>query len=279
LLAFPAESFAKMFTASIIFIIAFPISIYYFYTKPKHYDLIQFSVALVLCNAFIQLILIFNTINIDASQKNIDYLPVASIVKKSQSENYISQLSDNKKQNNAIISENKETVYDDSLWSSNSNLNPNIGCDDCDAGVLEYNPDFTNGPLLSDFIWPAKGRIIQPFHSKMHIDNDGINISLPIGTKIKAVGDGTISYVGDELKNYGKVVIIKHNNGFTSIYAHNSVIKVNKGDHVKCGDIIAESGKSGRVPSPQLHFELRKAFVPVDPFKFIPKSNNMIDSN
>jgi murein DD-endopeptidase MepM/ murein hydrolase activator NlpD len=230
-------------------------------------------------------LLIPNKINIDTSQKNIDYLPVASILNKSQSENHISKSTDKTKQNNLIISEHKETVYDDNFWSSSSNLNPDITCYDCDVNVLGYEPDFSKGPPLSDFIWPAEGRIIQPFSSQWHKvrslwhrGNDGINISLPIGTKIKAVGDGTISYVGNGIKNYGQMVIIRHNNGYTSVYAYNSVIKVNKGDLVKCGDIIAESGKSGRVPSPQLHFELRKAFVPVDPFKFIPKSNIMIDS-
>lgn len=224
-------------------------------------------------------LLIPNKINIDTSQKNIDYLPVASILKKSQSENHISKSTDKTKQNNLIISEHKETVYDDNFWSSSSNLNPDITCYDCDVNVLGYEPDFSKGPPLSDFIWPAEGRIIQPFSSQWHKvrslwhrGNDGINISLPIGTKIKAVGDGTISYVGNGIKNYGQMVIIRHNNGYTSVYAHNSVIKVNKGDLVKCGDIIAESGKSGNVRSPQLHFELLKAFSPVDPFKYIPKS-------
>lgn len=117
-----------------------------------------------------------------------------------------------------------------------------------------------------EFRWPARGRIIQGFSSG---GNDGINISVPEGTQVKAAEGGVVAYAGNELKGYGNLVLIRHPNGFVSAYAHNGALDVKRGDQVKRGQTIARSGQSGNVGSPQLHFELRKGSTPVDPTNYL----------
>ena len=115
------------------------------------------------------------------------------------------------------------------------------------------------------FRWPARGRVIQAFGDKNGVKNTGINISLPQGTPIKAAEAGTVAYAGSEVKGFGNLVMIRHPDGWVSVYGNNSEIKVKRGDEIKRGQIIALSGQSGDVSAPQLHFELRKGSVPVDP--------------
>jgi murein DD-endopeptidase MepM/ murein hydrolase activator NlpD len=117
-----------------------------------------------------------------------------------------------------------------------------------------------------EFRWPARGRIIQAFKAG---GNDGINISLPEGTSVKAAESGVVAYAGSELKGYGNLILIRHPNGFVSAYANNGDIEVKRGETVKRGQIIAKSGQSGNVASPQLHFELRKGATPVDPTLYL----------
>jgi murein DD-endopeptidase MepM/ murein hydrolase activator NlpD len=117
----------------------------------------------------------------------------------------------------------------------------------------------------TEFRWPAKGRVISGFGGKGGGSNDGINISLPEGTPVKAAEGGTVAYAGNELKGYGNLVLIRHPDGWVSAYAHNGDLKVKRGDTVSRGQTIATSGASGNVSSPQLHFELRKGSTPVDP--------------
>ena len=116
-------------------------------------------------------------------------------------------------------------------------------------------------PLTSKkFMWPLEGKVISEFGLKNNGKrNDGINISAPIGTKISAVENGIVAYAGNELKGLGNLLIIKHDKDYMTIYAHNDELKVKKGERVKRGDVIATVGKTGRVSSPQLHFEIRVA--------------------
>ena len=117
-----------------------------------------------------------------------------------------------------------------------------------------------------EFRWPARGRIIQGFKAG---GNDGINIAVPEGTSVKAAEAGVVAYAGSELKGYGNLILIRHPNGFVSAYANNGELEVKRGDTVKRGQIIAKSGQSGNVSSPQLHFELRKGSTPVDPTSYL----------
>ena len=125
----------------------------------------------------------------------------------------------------------------------------------------------------SSFLWPVKGRVIVGFgprESGLH--NDGINISAPVGTSIKAAENGVVAYAGNELRGFGNLLLIKHSDGYTTAYAHTSEILVKRGDRVKRGQIIARVGSSGSVTQPQLHFEIRKGPRAVDPRKKLGKA-------
>jgi murein DD-endopeptidase MepM/ murein hydrolase activator NlpD len=120
------------------------------------------------------------------------------------------------------------------------------------------------------FRWPVRGRVIQAFGPKPNgLQNDGINLAVPEGTPIKAAEDGVVAYAGNELKGYGNLVLVRHSNGFVTAYAHASDILVKRGDAVKRGQVIAHSGQTGNVTSPQLHFEIRKGATPVDPAQYL----------
>jgi murein DD-endopeptidase MepM/ murein hydrolase activator NlpD len=144
------------------------------------------------------------------------------------------------------------------------------------TGNLESGVASTKAPLTGaqadaagtepEFRWPARGRIIQGFKAG---GNDGINISVPSGTSVRAAEAGTVVYSGDGLKGYGNLVLIKHPNGFVSAYGNNGELDVKRGEKVARGQVIAKSGDTGNVNSPQLHFELRKGSTPVDPTSYL----------
>lgn len=121
--------------------------------------------------------------------------------------------------------------------------------------------------VSGDFRWPARGRVIAGFGANG--GNEGINIAVPEGTPVKATEAGTVTYAGSEVKGYGNLVLIKHENGYVSAYAHNGSLNVKRGEQVKRGHVIATSGQTGNVTSPQLHFEIRKGAQPVDPMKYL----------
>jgi murein DD-endopeptidase MepM/ murein hydrolase activator NlpD len=118
----------------------------------------------------------------------------------------------------------------------------------------------------AQFRWPVKGRIIGKYGEMLDgARNDGVNIAVPLGTEVKAAENGVVAYAGEELKGYGKLVLIRHADNWVSAYAHNDEITVKRGDTVSRGQVIAKAGKSGDVDQPQLHFELRKGSQPMDP--------------
>jgi murein DD-endopeptidase MepM/ murein hydrolase activator NlpD len=123
---------------------------------------------------------------------------------------------------------------------------------------------------LPTFRWPVRGKVITSYGAKTNgKSNDGINLAVPEGTPVKAAEDGVVAYSGNELKGYGNLVLIRHTNGYVTAYAHASELLVKRGDTIKRGQIIAKSGQSGEVGSPQLHFEIRKGSSPVDPLQFL----------
>jgi len=142
--------------------------------------------------------------------------------------------------------------------------------------TASVKPNDTAAPMTSaqadaagvapEFRWPARGRIIEAFKAG---GNDGINIAVPEGTSVRAAESGVVAYAGDELKGYGNLVLIRHPNGFVTAYANNGELDVKRGETVKRGQVIAKSGQTGNVNSPQLHFELRKGSTPVDPTSYL----------
>lgn len=121
------------------------------------------------------------------------------------------------------------------------------------------------------FVWPVEGRLLSRFGPKMGGRyNDGINIGTAAGTPVRAAADGVVAYAGDGLAGFGGLVLLKHGDGWVTAYAHNEALLVARGQTVKRGETIARAGATGSVDEPQLHFEIRRGRVPVDPLKQLP---------
>ena len=112
------------------------------------------------------------------------------------------------------------------------------------------------------FRWPVSGKVIVDFAASK---GTGINIEAPEGASVRAAENGTVIYVGSGVEGYGNLILIRHPNGFVSAYAHLKAMSVSKGQNVNRGDNIGQTGMTGSVNRPQLHFELRKGATPVDP--------------
>jgi murein DD-endopeptidase MepM/ murein hydrolase activator NlpD len=123
------------------------------------------------------------------------------------------------------------------------------------------------------FQWPIAGRIVLEFGAGEGGErNDGINIAAAPGEPIRAAASGTVSYVGNELKGYGNLILIRHDGNYITAYAHAQAFTVGRGDVVGAGQVIGYVGSTGDVSSPQLHFEIRDGVRPVDPRAYLPKS-------
>jgi murein DD-endopeptidase MepM/ murein hydrolase activator NlpD len=120
------------------------------------------------------------------------------------------------------------------------------------------------------FAWPVSGRVISDFGTTANGGkNDGINIATTMDAPIRASAAGTVTYAGDELKNYGNLVLVKHSGGYTTAYAHANRLVVTRGTFVAQGQVIGYAGQTGDVSSPQLHFEIRSATTPVNPRSYL----------
>ncbi|MGD9667523.1 MAG: LysM peptidoglycan-binding domain-containing protein [Hyphomicrobiaceae bacterium] len=120
--------------------------------------------------------------------------------------------------------------------------------------------------------WPSKGKILSGFGQRADgTHNDGINIAVPKGTEVHAAADGEVAYAGSELKGYGNLVLLRHDNGWVTAYAHADQLLVKRGDKIRRGDVIAKAGATGQVDQPQLHFELRQGSKPVDPLPYLDR--------
>jgi murein DD-endopeptidase MepM/ murein hydrolase activator NlpD len=139
---------------------------------------------------------------------------------------------------------------------------------DSDAGFLApRQPDADMGSHTNGrFSWPVSGEVISSFGTLGRGErNDGINIAAPAGTPIRAAAGGKVTYTGNELKGYGNLVLIQHDDGYVTAYAHAQSISVNRGDRVAKGQVIGFAGATGDVDRPQLHFEIRKGVQPINP--------------
>jgi murein DD-endopeptidase MepM/ murein hydrolase activator NlpD len=120
-----------------------------------------------------------------------------------------------------------------------------------------------------DFIWPVEGKINDVFEEAESRRHQGIDISSPIGTPIKASNAGMVIYSNNTIKGYGNLVILRHSEEFVSVYAHNQVNLVEEGIWVEKGQIIGKVGQTGRASGPHLHFEIRRNSKAVDPMLFL----------
>lgn len=116
--------------------------------------------------------------------------------------------------------------------------------------------------------WPSRGVITSRFGFRGKRHHHGIDIAAPVGTPITAARDGTVQFAG-WLGGYGRLVILDHGDGLTTYYGHASQLLVKVGDRVKKGQPVARVGATGNVTGPNLHFEVRRNKVPLDPLKFL----------
>lgn len=116
------------------------------------------------------------------------------------------------------------------------------------------------------FRWPVEGEIITEFGPAARgIHNDGVNIAAVEGAAVLSAARGTVAFVGREIKTFGTLVLVKHDGGIITAYAHLNDVLVREGDVVEAGAQIATVGATGGVDAPQLHFEIRKSRQPIDP--------------
>jgi murein DD-endopeptidase MepM/ murein hydrolase activator NlpD len=128
------------------------------------------------------------------------------------------------------------------------------------------------------FAWPVTGQVVSDFGSTANGGkNDGINIAAPANTPIRASASGTVTYAGNELKNYGNLALVKHSGGYTTAYAHADRLIVGRGDFVARGQVIGYVGQTGDVTTPQLHFEIRSATTPVNPHTYLAAATASVD--
>jgi lipoprotein NlpD len=127
-------------------------------------------------------------------------------------------------------------------------------------------------PEIADpsFLSPLSGTINSGFGPRGASFHDGIDIAAPEGTAIRAVEHGEVAY-SDQLRGYGNIVIIRHADGFVSVYAHNEMNLVREGQQVARGEVIAKVGSTGRVTGPHLHFEIRRHNTAKDPLLYLPQ--------
>ncbi len=144
------------------------------------------------------------------------------------------------------------------------------------SGVPRPKPVFRPSPPVPQrdaggFIWPVDGRVLSSFGATASaLHNDGMNIAAPMGAPVRAADNGVVAYAGDQIRGFGKMLLIKHAGGLITAYAHADKLLVSRGDVVSRGQVVARVGKTGGVDAPQLHFEVRRGSQAVDPRKFLP---------
>jgi murein DD-endopeptidase MepM/ murein hydrolase activator NlpD len=131
-------------------------------------------------------------------------------------------------------------------------------------------PDVPSGAGTVPFLWPVEGgRLASAFGPRDASHHDGIDISAPVGTPVRAARDGRVLY-SDTLRGYGNLIIIEHDGGWATVYAHNRENRADLGDVVRQGEQIATVGETGKTSGPNLHFEIRKDNIARNPIYFLP---------
>jgi murein DD-endopeptidase MepM/ murein hydrolase activator NlpD len=127
----------------------------------------------------------------------------------------------------------------------------------------------TGWPVEDLRIGSVFGRRANPLLPSGYERHDGIDLLIPMGSPVYATADGTVSFAGWNNGGYGYLVVIEHDNGFSTYYAHNSKVLVSVGDEVERGHHIAVSGSTGRSSTPHCHYEVRIDGVPQDPREYL----------
>ena len=118
---------------------------------------------------------------------------------------------------------------------------------------------------------PVPGKVLSSFGMRFHPLLNERRMHTDRRMQARWRLPGAIAYAGNELKGYGNLVLLRHDNGWVTAYAHNDELLVKRGQKVKRGQVIAKAGKTGSVDQPQVHFELRQGSKPVDPLPYLEK--------
>jgi murein DD-endopeptidase MepM/ murein hydrolase activator NlpD len=122
-----------------------------------------------------------------------------------------------------------------------------------------------------EFIWPLKGRVISAFGSITGtMINKGVNIEPASGNEVVAARSGKVIFCSDDFADYGKTMIVDHEDGFFTVYARNEKILTRLGEKVQKGEVVAKAGSAGRQKNVYLHFEIRKGHLPQNPYFYLP---------
>jgi len=181
----------------------------------------------------------------------------------------------------------EEIIYDvkkgESLWSISRDYNVKLEAILAANSITDASKIFAGQQLripnvtgsrsnISNFIWPVRGRVTSPYGMRVLNGrkefHSGIDIGGPIGTNIIAAESGRVSYAG-YMRGYGNVIILSHEGGYSTVYAHNSVNLVKKGQYIKKGSVIAKVGRTGNATGPHLHFEVRLMGKPLNPLLYL----------
>lgn len=118
------------------------------------------------------------------------------------------------------------------------------------------------------WVWPGSGKVVVPY-STAEGGNKGIDIAGIRGTPVYASAAGKVVYVGNQLRGYGNLIMIKHGEDYITAYAHNDAMLVNNGQNVKAGQKIATMGSTG-ASTVMLHFQIRYRATAIDPQRYLP---------
>lgn len=150
---------------------------------------------------------------------------------------------------------------------------------DAPAAKAESKADRADTPAVDRprLFWPVEGKVRRPFTPRDKTDangdyHEGIDIPAPAGTAVRAAASGTVIFAGREPKSFGNMVVVEHDNGWSTAYGFLSKVTVKKGDAVTAHERVGLIGHSGRASRDELHFELRRANHPVDPQNYLPKA-------
>jgi len=139
-----------------------------------------------------------------------------------------------------------------------------------DDNDRQFSRDGKNGML-----WPVEGKITSNFGPRRGSFHDGLDIAAPLGTPILAAANGEVIYSG-ALRGYGNLVILRHRDGYVTVYAHTQKNLVQEGERVRRGQAIARVGQTGRASGPHLHFEVRKDNLAKNPLRYLPEDRRTV---
>lgn len=144
-------------------------------------------------------------------------------------------------------------------------------------GRYDYPDDGRPFPREGNYglLWPVEGNITSRFGPRRGSTHDGLDIAAPLGTPILAAASGEVIYSG-ALRGYGNLVILRHREGYATVYAHTQKNLVKEGERVRRGQAIARVGQTGRASGPHLHFEIRKDNLARNPLRYLPEDRRTV---